>query len=70
MIRNRFTISDVAERVGLNPWTLRRLESLGRIPMPSRDPVSGVRIYSEHDVETLRTALAAVGSERIPPTAN
>jgi len=58
MIRNRSTIADVAHLVGLNPWTLRRLEKLGRIPAARRDPLAGVRIYTDADIEHIRAALA------------
>jgi len=34
MQRNRYTVQDAAALVGVGPWTLRRLERLGRIPSP------------------------------------
>ncbi len=68
MIRNQYTISDVAPVVGLGPWTLRRLESQGRIPSPQRDPLSGRRIYTDNDVAQLRAALAHLIDERTMAT--
>ena len=73
MVRTHMTISDVADELGLGPWTLRRLESLGRIPAARRDGLSGKRIYSETDIPHLRAALERItdgrtiaARERIP----
>lgn len=63
MQRNRYTVQDAAALVGVNPWTLRRLERLGRIPTPPRDAISGWRYYTYDDVEQLRVALAREASE-------
>lgn len=64
MVRNKLTISDVCDELGLGPWTLRRLESLGRIPTPRRDGISGRRVYDHADIEQLRTALQHITDER------
>jgi DNA-binding transcriptional MerR regulator len=66
MIRDHLTITDVAHIVGLKPWTLRRLEALGRIPKPCRDPYCGRRIYSQRDVAQLQAALATLAREHVP----
>ncbi len=64
MVRTHMTISDVADELGLGPWTLRRLESLGRIPTPRRDGLSGKRVYSDDDIAQLRAALARLTDGR------
>lgn len=64
MRRNRYTVQDAADLVGLGPWTLRRLERLGRIPTPPRDSISGWRYYSDDDVERLREALGRIADKR------
>ncbi len=50
-----YSISEVAERFGLEPHTLRFYEKEG-IVSPGRTP-SGIRTYSEEDVSQLETAL-------------
>ncbi len=50
-----YTISQVAERFGLEPHTLRFYEKEGIIS-PGRTP-SGIRTYSEEDIGQLETAL-------------
>lgn len=50
-----YTISQLAQRYGLQPHTLRYYEKEG-ILSPSRAP-SGVRRYSEEDAAQLETAL-------------
>jgi len=57
MIRGNLTIADVAKLVGVNAWTLRRLEALGRIPAPQRDQLCGARTYTESDLNQIREAL-------------
>ncbi len=64
MIRNHMTISDAATEIGVGAWTLRRLESLGRIPAPRRDGLSGRRVYSDDDIAQLRAALARLTDGR------
>ncbi len=63
MIRSRSTITEVAQQVGVNAWTLRRLERLGRIPPARRDPLARVRIYSNEDITMLKVALASLTDE-------
>ncbi len=64
VIRNHMTITDVAEEIGVGAWTLRRLESLGRIPAPRRDGLSGKRVYSDTDIAQLRAALERIADGR------
>lgn len=66
MIRNQLTIAEVGSLLGVRPWTLRRLEALGRIPPPRRDALCHRRVYSLEDVDTLRAVLAGLGHERAP----
>jgi MerR family transcriptional regulator/heat shock protein HspR len=57
--RPRYTISVAAELVGMHPQTLRVYETKGLI-RPGRTP-GGTRLYSERDVEKLRTIQALTG---------
>jgi DNA-binding transcriptional MerR regulator len=62
MIRNRFTLIEVARQVGAKPWTLRRLEAAGRIPPARRDECANKsRVYLPEDVERIREAVADLG---------
>ena len=45
-------IGELAERVGVNPRTVRYYEGIGLLPDPERLP-SGYRDYTEDDVERL-----------------
>lgn len=45
-------IGEVADRVGVNPKTIRYYEEIGLLPDPERLP-SGYREYSDHDVDRL-----------------
>jgi MerR family transcriptional regulator, heat shock protein HspR len=51
--RPRYTISVAAELVGMHPQTLRIYESRGLL-RPGRTP-GGTRLYSESDLDRLRT---------------
>ena len=46
-------IGELAERVGVNPKTIRYYEAIGLLPTPDRLP-SGYREYTDDDVERLR----------------
>lgn len=46
-------IGEAARRLGVTPHYIRLLESQGRIPPASRD-FNG-RVYSEHDLDLLRS---------------
>lgn len=43
-------IGQLADRLGVNPKTIRFYESIGLIPEPARTP-AGYRIYEESDVD-------------------
>jgi len=45
-------IGELAERVGINPKTIRYYESIGLLPEPERRP-SGYRTYRAEDAERL-----------------
>lgn len=45
-------IGEVAERVGVNPKTIRYYEDIGLIPQPTRRP-SGYRAYGPDDVDRI-----------------
>jgi DNA-binding transcriptional MerR regulator len=45
-------IKDIAEKLDLNPKTIRFYEDIGLIPKPQRNQ-SNYRIYSEDDIKTL-----------------
>jgi len=47
-----FRISEIAERSGFSPTTLRYYEDIGLLPEPARTP-SGYRAYDERTLETL-----------------
>jgi DNA-binding transcriptional MerR regulator len=46
-------IGELAERVGVNPKTIRYYEAIGLLPDPERQP-SGYRDYTDDDVDRLR----------------
>lgn len=46
-------IGELAERIGVNPKTIRYYEGIGLLPAPERLP-SGYREYTDDDVERLR----------------
>lgn len=46
-------IGEVADRLAVNPKTIRYYESVGLIPEPSRTD-SGYRVYDEEDFERIR----------------
>ncbi len=49
----RMRIGELAERVGVNPRTIRYYEGIGLLPAPERLP-SGYREYTDEDVARLR----------------
>jgi DNA-binding transcriptional MerR regulator len=68
MLRSYLTIADVEERTGIPSWTVRRLEAIGKLPPARRDRLSGNRrIYTESDVEQIRTALRELGAVDASP---
>lgn len=56
----KLRIGELAERLGLNPRTIRYYESIGLLPRAERTP-SGYRLYGETDEERLRFIRAAQG---------
>ena len=55
-------VSEVAQRLGLNPQTLYFYERIGLIPPPQRT-AAGYRLFSEQDITRLRfiTCVKALG---------
>ena len=53
-------IGQVADRVGVNPKTIRYYEQIGLLPRPARTD-SGYRVYAEDAVEQLSFIRAAQG---------
>lgn len=53
-------IGQVAERVGVNPKTIRYYEQIALLPEPARTP-SGYRVYDEDTVEQLSFIRSAQG---------
>lgn len=53
----RLKIKDVSERTGVAPATIRMWEQRHGFPTPQRTP-SGYRLYTEGDVEAIRTVIA------------
>jgi DNA-binding transcriptional MerR regulator len=51
-------IGELADRVGVNPKTIRYYEHIALLPVPERDP-SGYRDYTEDDVERLNFVKSA-----------
>jgi len=55
----RFTITEVADRLGISPKTLARWEKFGKIRKPKRD-WRGWRVYDETDVREIKEFHEAV----------
>ncbi len=51
-------IGELAQRMGLNPKTIRYYEEAGLLPPPARSP-SGYRRYTQRDADRLAFVLAA-----------
>ena len=58
-MKARFTITEVAEKLGVSSKTLARWEKVGKIQKSKRD-WRGWRIYDEIDVEHIREFHEAV----------
>lgn len=56
-----WTISEAAQRVGLDPDTVRYYERRGVLPTPQRDS-SGRRVYSASDVHLIEVLLHLRGN--------
>ena len=55
----RYTISEVAERVGVTSKTIIRWEKAGKITKPKRD-WKGWRVYMSDDLEAIERLVNAV----------
>ena len=58
-MKSRFTITEVAEKLGVSSKTLARWEKVGKIPKPKRD-WRGWRVYNEEDVDQIKEFHEAV----------
>ena len=47
-------MQEVAKILGITTRSLYNWEKAGKIPKPSRDPMSNYRIYSEQDLKKLK----------------
>jgi hypothetical protein len=52
-VKERLTITEVAEEIGVTPKTLARWERTGKIRPPKRD-WRGWRVYSREDLEAIK----------------
>ncbi len=60
-VRSCLTVREAAARIGVGPWTIRKLEMEGRIPPARRDPLSRYRVYDDADIARIRAAIAEMG---------
>ncbi len=58
-MQSRFTITEVAEKLGVSSKTLARWEKFGKIRKPKRD-WRGWRVYDETDVHQIKEFHEAV----------
>ena len=58
-VKSRFTITEVAEKLGVSSKTLARWEKVGKIRKPKRD-WRGWRVYDEMDVNQIQEFHEAV----------
>jgi DNA-binding transcriptional MerR regulator len=57
-LRSRYyTVDSAAKKLGLTKWMLLRLEKMGHIPVPRRDPISHYRVYDDEDVLRIRQTI-------------
>ncbi len=54
---NNLKSHEVAEILGITARTLRNWLQAKKIPEPRRDPKSGFRLWSYHDVDTIRSIM-------------
>ncbi|MCK5580764.1 MAG: MerR family transcriptional regulator [Candidatus Omnitrophica bacterium] len=52
-MKNRMTITEVADMLGVSSKTLARWEKVGKIRKPKRD-WRGWRVYDEHDISKIK----------------
>jgi len=50
-----YTVKDVADILGVTRRTLFNWEKEGKIPPARREPISNYRIFTEQDIEQLKT---------------
>ena len=58
-MKSRFTITEVAEKLGVNPKTVARWEKVGKIRKSKRD-WRGWRVYDENDLQHIQEFHEAV----------
>ena len=58
-VKQRLTITEVAEMLGVSPKTLARWERVGKIRRPKRD-WRGWRVYEDGDVQQIKEFHEAV----------
>ncbi len=63
-----YTVDSAAQQLGLTKWMLLRLEKMGHIPAPRRDPISRYRVYDEAAIDSIRQAINTLDAmdTRIP----
>ena len=61
-LKEYLRIQEAAEVLGVNPMTLRRWDSSGKLPA-LRHPISGYRLYSKPDLEAILQTLQTQYSE-------
>ncbi len=49
-----YTLSEVADILGVSKKTVWNWEKAGKIPKPRRDPMNNYRIYAEEDLNKLK----------------
>ncbi|HSV43217.1 MAG TPA: MerR family transcriptional regulator [Candidatus Bathyarchaeia archaeon] len=54
MVTERFTITEVAQEIGVTPKTLARWEKNGKIKRPKRD-WRGWRVYTKDELNEIRS---------------
>lgn len=58
-VNDRYTITEVADRIGVTAKTIIRWEKAGKIKRPKRD-WKGWRVYQQEDVEALERLVNSV----------
>jgi len=67
VIRNKYSVAEAAALIGIGPWTLRRLETMGRIPQARRDPLWQYRVYDDTDIARAKEAIERMGERATTP---
>lgn len=58
-VNGRYTITEVADRIGVTTKTIIRWEKAGKIKRPKRD-WKGWRVYQQEDIEALERLVNSV----------